>query len=44
MSLMTLNFHMNILMTESGEYQIVFNVLDALGGLYFNASVDISVG
>ena len=30
-------------MTESGEYHIVFKVCDALGNLYFNTSADISV-
>ena len=30
-------------MTESGEYHIVFKVCDASGNLYFNTSADISV-
>ena len=30
-------------MTESGEYHIVFKVCDALENLYFNTSADISV-
>lgn len=43
MSTNELPYEYTQVMTESGEYHIVFKVCDALENLYFNTSADISV-